>query len=243
MASPSVAPSTITPAPAAGFSNQQRWIELLVVLFVAIAAPLTASMYTLFFGYSGNGVAGNLRYFYLLVQQVGAVLVLWYVLRRTGRTFSDIGFRPSIKGAFIGLALAALGWLAYVVVLTVTQVIHKHYFGTYIVRANSALLFPKASWAVLLPFLLFNGFYEEAIVRAYLMTELSQLTASIGLAAAASIILQASYHTYQGWLAVSGLTATFAVFSIYYARSRRLFPIYIAHVVVDLFAVMSVMTK
>jgi len=47
------------------------------------------------------------------------------------------------------------------------------------------------------------------------------------------IQLQISYHTYQGWFGVSGLVGVFIVFSIYYARTRKLFPLYIAHLTMD----------
>jgi membrane protease YdiL (CAAX protease family) len=90
---------------------------------------------------------------------------------------------------------------------------------------------------VLIPFVLLNCFVEEAIVRAYLMTELSELTGSMVLAGVVSVAIQVSYHTYQGWLPATGHIATFAVFSFYYARKRKLLPLYVGHVLIDLFAV------
>jgi len=215
----------------------------MLVLFVAFAAPITTSLYHSFFGYPGSTVSGNLRYLYMGIQETGAVLVLWYVLRRTDRSFSSIGFRVSLKGALSGVVLAVLGWLGYLLVIAAIQVTHRHYFGSYVATVDYHALLPKTTLAVLVPFVVLNSFYEEAIVRAYLMTEMSQLAGSMVLAAAASVVVQASYHTYQGWLAVSGASATFTVFSFYYARRRKLFPIYIAHVIYDLLAVTTLMAR
>jgi Type II CAAX prenyl endopeptidase Rce1-like len=58
-----------------------------------------------------------------------------------------------------------------------------------------------------------NPFYEELIVRAYLMTELLDFTASPLLAIFASVAVQFSCHLYYGWLIGTGLSAGFLVFS------------------------------
>jgi len=222
-----------SPAIATGQSTTERWIELALVLFVAVSQPLLLSTYVVFFGMPHSITSGNLRYVYVCAQEAGGLLVLWYVLRRSGRTFSSLGLRSSVKGAFAGLGLAAVGWFAYVLAGIFIEVVHRHYFGTFVTRTSPELLFPKASWMVLIPFLLLNCFFEEAIVRAYLMTELSKLTGSIRWAAVASVLVQTSYHNYQGWPPVVGLAATFAVFSVYYARTRKLFPLCVAHFLVD----------
>lgn len=225
------------PAAAADRSPTERWIELLLVLFVAVSQPLLLSLYIALFGIPNSITSGNLRYVYACAQEASGLLVLWYVLRRTGRTFSSLGLRASLRGGFAGLGLAVVGWAAYLLSGVLIEGVHRHYFGTYVTRTSSALLFPKASWMVLVPFLLLNCFFEEAIVRAYLMTEVSELTGSMSVAAVASVLVQTSYHTYQGWLPVIGLAATFSVFSFYYARTRELFPLYVAHVLVDTLAI------
>lgn len=216
---PATSPEKIEPV-----SAQERWIELLLVLFVAFAPPILLSTHVMLFGTWGSLERGNLRYSYICVQQAGALGVLWYVLRRRGNTFANLGLHASRKGTLVGIGLAAAGMLAGSLTLVVIQVVHKHYWGSYLARTNPERLFPKANLAVLVAFVLLNCFYEEAIVRAYLMTEVSQLTGSMGLAIVASVLIQSSYHTYQGWLNVARLATTFLVFSLYYARSRKLFP-------------------
>jgi membrane protease YdiL (CAAX protease family) len=244
----SMAPQILTepgspPAAAVDRSTAERWIELVLVLFVAVSQPLLLSVYVVIFGVPNSITSGNLRYVYACVQEASGLLVLWYVLRRTGRTFSSLGLRASVRGGFAGLGLAVVGSAAYLLSSVLIEVVHRYYFGAYVTRTSPALLFPKASWIILIPFLLLNCFFEEAIVRAYLMTELSELTGSMSWAAIASILVQTSYHTYQGWLPVMGLAATFSVFSFYYARAQKLFPLYIAHVLVDALAMVYLFAR
>jgi len=85
-----------------------------------------------------------------------------------------------------------------------------------------------------LPFSLINPFFEELIVRAYLMTELRELTGSVTLAAAASLVLQTSYHIYYGWAGMLSVGFIFIVFAACFMIWRRAFPIVVAHGINDL---------
>ena len=81
---------------------------------------------------------------------------------------------------------------------------------------------------------LLNPFYEELIVRAYLMTEVKALTGSWMLSAALSVLIQFSYHLYYGWEGAIALSFLFLVFSIYYALTQKATPIIVAHGVFDI---------
>jgi len=83
-----------------------------------------------------------------------------------------------------------------------------------------------------LPFTLLNGFFEELVTRAYLMTEIRELTGSGLLAALASIVLQ----TYYGWVGMLSVGFLFVAFTIFFAVWRRALPLVVAHGIVDLFA-------
>jgi membrane protease YdiL (CAAX protease family) len=48
-----------------------------------------------------------------------------------------------------------------------------------------------------------------------------------------STVIQASYHTYQGSWNLVQVVPTFPLFSIYYVRTRRLFPLIVAHTLMD----------
>jgi len=89
-----------------------------------------------------------------------------------------------------------------------------------------------------IPVFLLNPFFEELIVRAYLMTEIGELTGSWILAAGLSTALQFSYHLYYGWEGALSLSFQFLVFSIYYANTRRAIPVILAHGFFDVIALL-----
>ncbi len=86
-----------------------------------------------------------------------------------------------------------------------------------------------------------NPFFEELIVRAYLMTEVRTLTGSWILSAALSVVVQSSYHLYYGWGGAIALSFLFLAFSIYYARTQRATPIIIAHGIFDFLALIRML--
>jgi membrane protease YdiL (CAAX protease family) len=85
-----------------------------------------------------------------------------------------------------------------------------------------------------IPFFLLNPFFEELIVRAYLMTEVRELTGSSLAAIVVSVALQTSYHFVWGWRVVITNFFIFLVFAIWYAATRRATPVILAHGIFDL---------
>jgi len=88
-----------------------------------------------------------------------------------------------------------------------------------------------------IPFVLLNPFFEELIVRAYLMTEVQDLTGSSALAILVSVIVQFSYHLYYGWAGAISLSFQFLIFALYYARSRNISPVIVAHGLFDIYGI------
>jgi membrane protease YdiL (CAAX protease family) len=85
-------------------------------------------------------------------------------------------------------------------------------------------------------FLLINPFFEELIARAYVITEVRFLTGSSFLAVLASVVLQSSYHLYQGVVPALLSMALFGVFSLYYIRAKKIMPVILAHMLFDFLA-------
>lgn len=67
------------------------------------------------------------------------------------------------------------------------------------------------------------------------MTEIRELTGSVILAGAASVVLQTSYHLYYGWATALALGIQFVAFVGYFAIWRRALPLAVAHGLFDLF--------
>ena len=94
-------------------------------------------------------------------------------------------------------------------------------------------LFGSGIFFTTILFQFINPFFEELIVRAYLMTEVRRLTNSVTKAVLISTVLQASYHFYQGGPAAIAHGAEFLILAIYYAKTNRITPIILAHLYAD----------
>ena len=78
-----------------------------------------------------------------------------------------------------------------------------------------------------------NGFAEEVIVVGYLITRLRQLGWTQRKAVLASGVLRGVYHLYQGFGAGLGNLVMGVVFGYAWSRSGRLWPLVIAHGLID----------
>jgi len=164
-----------------------------------------------------------------------AQLVAWgalalYLLWRSGLSPARIGlgrlrWRTDVLG---GLGLAALigipGLLFYLA---------ARWLGMNAEVEPSAL---HNSWwriPVLIIAAFANGFAEEVVVVGYLITRLRQLGLSQNRAILASSVLRGLYHLYQGFGAGLGNLVMGLVFGYAWCRSGRLWPLVIAHGLID----------
>jgi membrane protease YdiL (CAAX protease family) len=234
---PSPVPMPEAPAPPSPITltdRQMRIIEVVLVCGIAFGSNILSSLHELsgqnFGRPSGSEFSwmiGNLREGFCLG-------LLWYVLRRHGKTFYDLGlsWKWSDVGWSILLRLAgAIGFYAvfYLFYFTglssVDTTVATGHVAHYLFGNDVAVM------AVLFQFL--NPFFEELIVRAYVITEIRQLTNSVSKAVLLSTALQTSYHFYQGVPVALAHGATFLIFSIYYAKTNRIAPVILAHLYMD----------
>jgi membrane protease YdiL (CAAX protease family) len=162
------------------------------------------------------------------------LLLISYVLSRSGRTFKDIGLRWKWSDISIGGGVLILGLMANLVAVVLTAAIWRSHPAFW---NDEKMLFGDKATLVVGLYALVNPFFEEIVVRAYLMTEVSEITGSRGLAILVSVGLQTSVHIYQGWSNMIALGAMFLVFAAYFAETKRAFPVVIAHLLLDVLAV------
>lgn len=78
-----------------------------------------------------------------------------------------------------------------------------------------------------------NAFAEETVVVMWFMTRLRQARWSLPTILAASSVLRGSYHLYQGVSAGCGNIVMGLVYGYYYHRTGRVWPLVIAHFLID----------
>ena len=78
-----------------------------------------------------------------------------------------------------------------------------------------------------------NAWAEEVVVVGFLLTRLRQLRVNPWLALLISSLLRGSYHLYQGFGAGVGNVAMGLIFGYAWQRTGRLWPLIIAHALID----------
>ena len=226
---------------------QRRGMRVEIAVVLAVTFGLSA--YTAFLnlveavllGLAGRRVALNPRRspFDLidlgLNLAVAFQLVAWgalalYLLWRTGFGPSRIGLgrvrlRPDVLG---GLGLAALIGLPGLGLYVAARALGLS------ASVEPAELYD--TWwriPVLLITAFANGWAEEIIVVAFLLTRLRQLRVNPLAAMLASSLLRGAYHLYQGFSAGLGNVVMGLVFAYVWRRTGRLWPLIIAHGIID----------
>lgn len=83
-------------------------------MFLAFSGSLIRAIALLMFGPSSPNPISMARWIEAAAHQIGILLLLGYILRRSGRTFGDIGFRWSFKEVAYGFFLCVAAYLFYV---------------------------------------------------------------------------------------------------------------------------------
>jgi len=221
----------------ASSDRRVRWFELALVLVIAFGGSFLSSLYLMNAGKAALPMVSEFRWARGFVQEIPCLFLLWYVLSRRRLSFRDIGLRWSVRDVGVGLGLTLVSYVAYIVGGFIVYSVHHALFPPGANGVSAADLSSHSS-LLAIPFALINPFFEELIVRAYLMTEVKALTGSWFLASISSVAIQWSYHLYYGWDGSFSVAFTFLVFSIYFARTQKATPIVVAHGVLDIWALL-----
>jgi uncharacterized protein len=91
---------------------------------------------------------------------------------------------------------------------------------------------PGLDWPTLLAVSLVNPLFEELLVCGYVVSALRNRQ-GLELAMAISVAIRAGYHTYQGTEGVMATIVLGTLCCIWFARTGRLWPLVVAHAVLD----------
>ncbi len=219
-------------------SPRLRTVELVLVTSVAFAGPIFSSIYALFSSTpSQSPETLKVFVFYGLIYEALAIAVLAYVLFRQGRGFSELGLAFNWLDIPISLLLAITSTIAFDICYALLTRARHSVVGQPVDSAAQTQTYIDAGLAIgPILFVLLNPFYEELIARAYLMTEVKALSGSGTLAVVISVAIQILYHLYQSVTGAISVGMGFLVFALYYVRYRRITPIILAHMYLDMLA-------
>jgi membrane protease YdiL (CAAX protease family) len=158
------------------------------------------------------------------------VWLVTYLVRRSGEGLSGIGLawdqpRRDVTRGFLLFLLVGLGGIGVYLAAVELGV------NRFVVPVP-----PLGHWWTV-PLLLLNAaeaaLLEEVVVVAYLVTRLRQLGLTEIAAVGSSALLRGAYHLYQGWGGFLGNLAMGLLFGFFFSRTRRAWPIVIAHFLLD----------
>ncbi|MGZ8626226.1 MAG: CPBP family intramembrane glutamic endopeptidase [Actinomycetota bacterium] len=158
------------------------------------------------------------------------VWLVAYLVRRNGEGLAGIGLasdrvrRDALRGLLLFAVVGAGGIGVYLASVELGV-------NRFVVPVP-----PLGHWWTV-PVLLLNAaetaLLEEVVVVAYLVTRLRQLGLTEIAAIGASALLRGTYHLYQGWGGFLGNVTMGLLFGFVFARTRRAWPIVIAHFLLD----------
>ncbi|HEY0637199.1 MAG TPA: CPBP family intramembrane glutamic endopeptidase [Pseudonocardiaceae bacterium] len=156
-----------------------------------------------------------------------------YLLVRGGMRLREVGLgrRLDRRDWAYGLGLAALIGLPGLAFYLVTRAL-----GVNLTVLPSAL---DDTWwraPVLVLAAAANAWAEEVLMVGFLLTRLGQLRVGRWGALAGSAVLRGAYHLYQGFGGFAGNVIMGLVFGYLWQRTNRLWPLVIAHTVIDVVA-------
>jgi membrane protease YdiL (CAAX protease family) len=218
-------------------SKRIRALEFGLVFLIVFSQLLTVSIYTVATG-SSLGAATHGKAFTIcgILSELGALALLCYVLFRQGRSLASLGFSFSWKDIPKSMLVIVLAYLALIVWWLAIVLVYAS-FGRTPNRTPQNVEFMSGMLSVGgIVFLLLNPFFEELLVRAYVIGEVQYFTGSSFLALMASVLIQSGYHLYQGVVPAVLSTSIFTVFSLYFLKTKRIVPVILAHMFFDLLA-------
>lgn len=174
----------------------------------------------------------DLRWIVLYEIVLFAVLLPFLYLR--GWRLKQVGVTPGTMDTLVGIGLV---FALLVITMFVDAAVVSIFPGLAAGPETPPFAAKLTLWTVIAVSAV-NPVFEELFVSGYVMTA---LTEHFGVAAAinTSVAIRMAYHLYQGPSGVIGIMPVGLVFAYWYARTGRLWPLIVAHVIFDLFPLMQ----
>ena len=212
-------------------------VEFLVVVSWAFGLPIFASIMSLGTdGESGSPTGGALVFNnsallnILVFELIQSAFLIWF-LRVRGWTLEKFGLSITWRGTGLGwlllvgtyvLAMGAQALAQWIMPLEM-QVAGQQY-PTADPRVSMQLVFLTST---------VNGIFEELFVAGYIITALRD-TRGLWTAVNVSTVVRLLYHLYQGPIGVITIVPMGLLYGFVYARTRQLWPLILAHVLIDI---------
>lgn len=159
--------------------------------------------------------------------ELAAALLAILILRRRGWTLADFGLRPSLLDPLAGIVL----FFGTMFLISFLYELIRAATGTDPDSATTAVI--RTTWPAVIVLVVVNPLFEELFEVAYNIRATERDGAAFGITFSA--IVRFVCHLYQGPIAAITILPIGLIFAAVYWRWRRLWPLVIAHAVMDVY--------
>jgi len=212
--------------------------EFFLVVLLAFGLFSVASIRALFGPLTGRAALlfDDQRVWTLLVYQVSVAPVIMYILWERGWKWPDFSVKISPRGVLQGVGLATVAFMLTHAAQVLTASVAQAQSSPVLAAVPSATgVIPMAG---MLLAAIVKAVFEEVLVCGYVVHSLRGKF-GIALAVNASIALRLSFHLYQGPGAFLAFAVLGLVFTFFYIRTGRLWPLIVAHAVLEAIALLA----
>jgi uncharacterized protein len=206
-------------------------VEFLVVVTWAFGLPVFASIMAL--GTPGDSAAPvftNAELLATIIFEVVQLGFLTWFLRIRGWTLEKFGLSFSWRGTLAGVVLMAMAYGMALSAEYIAQIIFDYDLEAAAARAPKAD--PDLSMQLVFLVSVVNGIFEELFVAGYIITSLAARR-GMWMAINVSVVVRLLYHLYQGPIGIMTVVPMGLLFGYVYTRTRQLWPLMVAHVILD----------
>jgi len=206
--------------------------EFFLVVLLAFGLFSVASVRALFGPLTGRAALlfDDHRVWTLLMYQVSVAPVIAYILWERGWKWPDFSVRISPRGVLQGFGLAIVAFC----LLKAATMLTASVASASVAPALGAVPAAGGIFAMggMLVAAMVKALFEEILVCGYVIQSLRGRF-GVALAVNASIALRMSFHLYQGPAAFLSFAVFGLLFTLFYIRTGRLWPLIVAHALIE----------
>lgn len=207
--------------------------EFIIVVFGAFGWFWYGSILWLFESGDGAPLAdGELQS--LISYELIVTATLCAFLRLRGWTAQGLGLQPNLKETLAGLGLTVAIYATHYALVLVADNLDPELLPA---SAERMALDPDLSLITIIAISVMTPCFEEIFVCGYVISRLNE-RGHMWTAINVSVAIRLSYHVYQGIFGVISIIPIGLLFAYWYVRKGRLWPMIVAHALLDFFALL-----
>jgi membrane protease YdiL (CAAX protease family) len=220
------------------------WWEIMLVLTVMLGPFIYSSTRYAVTPHASNYISlmlTNHKFLGLIADESLLLAVMFGYLRWRGWKPADFRIRAGWKGTVVASPIAFCAYMANTVTVALLLVViiafspHPHGWQESL-RAQSPRILPHSidvSWFFIYTGSIVNAFLEELVFMGYGFNQFAARRGPL-FALMVMVLLRMLLHTYQGPVHMLGIAAFSIVFGLFYWYLRKLWPLILAHALIDI---------